>query len=321
MSETVDKRLQDKQGLKEKEEEKKEIKWEAPFDIQRPNCIPGYGPYSISQFNDDDDDDDIRPSSPMDSLNEDIFDTKKSNTPSSSGDSGYGTTRAKSNNSNTSNKKVQDLFEALFAPVSSHTNTPPPSLKIQPSSTVSNSGNGGVNSKLSLLFSKKNDPHYVKYQTWSNHQLQHNQSTPLLKKVSSMRRPHEESLFKPTSDWSAIHESPLTNNTHPTELPLTIKVQKEHPLPPSPPRKQSRSRRRTDASLQRIPPEAIQTNIPAKPKHVRCKSIGSTLDAKALESKSPQDLKSPIMISPTDMSDILEHYDEKSTLLARYVSR
>ncbi|KAI7889775.1 kinase-like domain-containing protein [Mucor mucedo] len=167
----------------------------------------------------------MRPSSPTESLNEDIFDTKKSNTPSSSGDSGYGTTRAKSNNSN-HNKKVQDLFEALFAPVSSHTNTPPPSLKIQPSSTVSNSGNN-VNSKLSLLFSKKNDPHYVKYQTWSNHQLQHNQSTPLLKKVSSMQ-------------------------------------------------------------------------------------------AKASESKSPQDLKSPMLFSPTDTSNILEHYDEKSTLLARY---
>ncbi|KAG2197477.1 hypothetical protein INT47_003085 [Mucor saturninus] len=317
----MNKRLQDKQGLKEKEE-RKESKWEAPFDIQRPNCIPGYGPYSISQFNDDDDDDDdinddMRPSSPTESLNEDIFDTKKSNTPSSSGDSGYGTTRAKSNNSN-HNKKVQDLFEALFAPVSSHTNTPPPSLKIQPSSTVSNSGNN-VNSKLSLLFSKKNDPHYVKYQTWSNHQLQHNQSTPLLKKVSSMRRPHEESLFKPSHPWPVIHES--SPNDH---LPLTIKVQKEHPLPSSPPapsappRKQSRSRRRTDASLQRIPPEAIQTTITIKPKHVRCKSIGSTLEVKASESKSPQDLKSPMLFSPTDTSNILEHYDEKSTLLARY---
>lgn len=265
----------------------KESKWDPPFDIQRPNCIPGYGPYSIANFKDDDD---------SDSFDEEVmFDTKKSDTPSSSGDSGYGTTsRSKSNNSN---NKVQDLFEALFAPVL----TPPPSLKIQPSSTVSHSG---VNSKLSLLFSKKNDPHYVKYQTWSNHQLQHNHSTPLLKKVSSMRRPHEESLFKPTQNWPATID----------ELPPTIKVEKEHPPAPPPLRKQSRGRRRTDASLQRISPDAIQT---AKPKHVRCKSIGS-LDPKALEIKSPAEARSPLF-SPTDTSNTLEHYDEKETLLARYV--
>lgn len=304
MSETFDisnKRMNTQQGSKET----KENKWDPPFDIQRPNCIPGYGPYSIANFKDEQDE--SRPSSPMDSFDEDMFDTKKSNTPSSSGDSGYGTTttRTKSNNSN-NNKKVQDLFEALFAPVV----TPPPSLKIQPSSTVSHSG---VNSKLSLLFSKKNDPHYVKFQTWSNNQqLQQNLSTPLLKKVSSMRRPHEESLFKTTTnEWSAIDE-----------LSPTIKIEKEHP----PPRKQSRGRRRTDASLQRIiPPEAIQTS---KPKHTRCKSIGSTLAVKTLDVKSPTltvksptlDPKSPILFSPIDTSNILDHCDEKGTLIARYVS-
>lgn len=284
--------------------------WDPPFDIQRPNCIPGYGPYTIDNFkNDDDDDNDYdeddneyeyglsQPS--IHSFDEeDMFDTKKSNTPSSSGDSGYGTTRRKSNNSN---KKVQDLFEALFAPVTPPTVKQPPSLKIQPSSSLSNTvPHSGVNSKLSLLFSKKVDPHYVKYQTWSNNQHQKsavitNLSTPL-KKETSVRRPHEESLFK--------------------SLPPIIKVEKE--IPDSLTRRPTRNRRRTDASI--LQPTAIlsstttnttttNTNSSKRNKHVRCKSIGSTQYMK------------PSVTSPIDpAADILDHFDEKGTLTARYVS-
>lgn len=277
--------------------------WDPPFDIQRPNCIPGYGPYTIDNFKDDDNDDDneedneyeygLSPPSIRSFDEEDMFDTKKSNTPSSSGDSGYGTTRRKSNNSN---KKVQDLFEALFAPVTPPTVKQPPSLKIQPSSSVSNTvPHSGVNSKLSLLFSKKVDPHYVKYQTWSNNGHQKsavitNLSTPL-KKGASVRRPHEESLFK--------------------SLPPMIKVEKE--TPDSLATRQTRNRRRTDASI--LQPTTILTSATTKNnstlkqnKHVRCKSIGSTLDIK------------PSVISPIDATDILDHFDEKGTLTARYVS-
>ncbi|KAI9253095.1 kinase-like domain-containing protein [Helicostylum pulchrum] len=304
------------QGSKEKKEMKKQNieeitainNWDPPFDIQRPNCIPGYGPYTIDNFkNDDDDDNDYdeddneyeyglsQPS--IHSFDEeDMFDTKKSNTPSSSGDSGYGTTRRKSNNSN---KKVQDLFEALFAPVTPPTVKQPPSLKIQPSSSLSNTvPHSGVNSKLSLLFSKKVDPHYVKYQTWSNNQHQKsavitNLSTPL-KKGTSVRRPHEESLFK--------------------SLPPIIKVEKE--IPDSLTRRPTRNRRRTDASI--LQPTAIlsstttnttttNTNSSKRNKHVRCKSIGSTQDMK------------PSVASPIDpAADILDHFDEKGTLTARY---
>lgn len=321
--------------------------WDQP-PFERPNCIPGYGPYSIEQFKDDDDDDDndndrydeyedeyelSTPSSLIHSFDEDeedMFNTKKSNTPSSSGDSGYGTTRRKSNNSN-NNKKVQDLFEALFAPVAVHNATTttttitqsPPSLKIQPSNNNNNNNNtvshSGVNSKLSLLFSKKPDPHYVKYQTWSNNQQQQlqqqkssavitNLSTPLKKGVS-MRRPHEENLFK-------------------SSLPPVIKVEKEIPVAAVDPlvRKQTRTRRRTDASILQptiILPITTTTNNnnnnhnistiiqspKLDPKHARRKSFGSALD-----------MKTSSLTSPIDTSNILDHYNDKGTLLARYVS-
>ncbi|KAG2234680.1 hypothetical protein INT48_005832 [Thamnidium elegans] len=296
------------QGSKEKKEMKKQNieeitainNWDPPFDIQRPNCIPGYGPYTIDNFKDDDNEDEyeygISPPSIHSFDEEDMFDTKKSNTPSSSGDSGYGTTRRKSNNSN---KKVQDLFEALFAPVTPPTVKQPPSLKIQPSSSVSNTvPHSGVNSKLSLLFSKKVDPHYVKYQTWSNNQQQKsavitNLSTPL-KKRTSVRRPHEENLFK--------------------SLPPVIKIEKEIPDPLT--RKPTRNRRRTDASILQstaiLSSDIITTTTSTSTgtfkqnKHVRCKSIGSTLDMK------------PSVTSPIDATDILDHFDEKGTLTARY---
>jgi hypothetical protein len=46
--------------------------------------------------------------------------------------------------------------------------------------------------------------------------------------------------------------------------------------------------------------------------HVRCKSIGSTL-----EMKSPI---TPNIASPIDLKNILEHCDEEGDLIARYVS-
>ncbi|CAO3619332.1 unnamed protein product [Mucor hiemalis] len=176
-------------------------KWDPPFDIPRPNCVPAYGPYSIDKFINEEDEDEeenaLSMSSPVNYTNEeeeDMYNTKKSNTPSSSGDSGYGTTAMRSTTS--ANNKVQDLFEALFAPVAPPPVTkPPPSLKIKSTKTISH-GNTITSSKLSLLFTKKKDPHYVKFQTWSSHHQSAtitNISTTVKKSNDgSISRPHEE---------------------------------------------------------------------------------------------------------------------------------
>jgi tRNA A-37 threonylcarbamoyl transferase component Bud32 len=300
---------------------------EPPYDIERTNCIPGYGPFDITHFKDDEASASSRSPSPINSFeeDEDIFGTKQSHTPSSSGDSGYGTTtrRKRSSSSVTTitkkelmNHKVQDLFEALFAPVAV---PQPPTLKIHPKTSASHTGNS---SKLSLLFSKsraqqqhkKKEPHYVKFQTWSTNNSSNAQkacsttSTPL----GSIRRPHEEKLLRSqphfNSEW---HQTNV--------LPPTIKVQEK---------KAPRPRRRTDASLLRATPElvlpTIVTALPPPPpppittKHTRCRSIGSTLDPPLMHMKTPTPNASVSLSSQMDSHNSLELYDQDGNLMARY---
>jgi hypothetical protein len=318
------------------------ILWgEPPYDIQRTNCIPGYGSFDITHFKDDEEEItsiSSRSPSPINSFeeDEDMFGTKQSHTPSSSGDSGYGTTTRRKRSSSTTtantkkelvtNHKVQDIFEAIFAPV---TAPQPPTLKIHPNTTKNSACHTGNSSKLSLLFSKsraqqqqnkKKEPHYVKFQTWSNNNNSNAQmacsttSTPL----GSIRRPLEEKLLKYqpqiSSEWQ--HQTDV--------LPPTIKVQ-------DPLKKAPRSRRRTDASLLRTTPELvlpippnIVTALPTPPvplvnaKHTRCRSIGSTLD-------SPMHMKTPVtpntsisLSSQMDSQNNLELYDQDGNLMARY---
>lgn len=301
----------------EKEEENSPYtKWDPPFDILRPNCVPAYGPYSIDKFINKEEEDALSSPSPDDEEEEeDMYNTKKSNTPSSSGDSGYGTTAMRSNSSssvttstNNNNNKVQDLFEALFAPVAPPPATkPPPSLKIKSTKTVSH-GNTITSSKLSLLFTKKKEPHYVKFQTWSNHHRQSsatitNLSTTLNKNKSNHALPHEENLFRSPQPTITEHEWKHRPDAAP---PLMIKVEKEHPkLPPQQQQQQQqRGRRRTDASLALPPPEIVTT---PKPQHSRCKSTGSSLD---FINKSA---------AATIDDNILDQYEE-GNLIARYVS-
>lgn len=311
----------------EKEEENNNssphTKWDPPFDIQRPNCVPAYGPYSIDKFINEEDEDEeenaLSTPSPVNYANEEeeeegMYNTKKSNTPSSSGDSGYGTTAMRSSSTTTStnnnnNNKVQDLFEALFAPVAPPPATkPPPSLKIKSTKTVSH-GNTITSSKLSLLFTKKKEPHYVKFQTWSSHHHHQssatitNLSTTLSKKKSNHASPHEENLFRSPQPTITEQEWKHRPDAAP---PLMIKVEKEHPKPPPhrQPHQQQRGRRRTDASLALPPPEIITT---PKPQHSRCKSTGSSLD-----------FINKATAATTAMDDnILDQYEE-GNLIARY---
>lgn len=325
---------------------------EPPFDIQRPNCVPGFGPFDITTFKDDDEEeeeDQISIQSFLDNTSStidfdednDIYDAKQSHTLSSSGDSGYGTRRKNrkrsssiqpQSKSTTENNKVQNLFEALFAPV---TTTPsPPSLKIHPTSSKSTASLTGTHSsrssnrnsitsptkKLSLLFSKSRashqqqikEPHFVKYQTWSNNNSNDKHKlSPTSTASTSIRRPHEENLFKCND---IIEEE---------SLPPIIKIQDPIPKRSS---LQQRGRRRTDASLIRVkseimtPPSIVTTPTPALPKssqHDRCKSIGS-LDL--LSPATPNTALS--LISPTiENSNILDHCDQDGNMIARYVSK
>ncbi|GAN01455.1 conserved hypothetical protein [Mucor ambiguus] len=344
---------------------------EPPFDIQRPNCVPGFGPFDITMFKDDpreeDQVDEISIQSFLDSTldfddDNDMYDTKQSHTPSSSGDSGYGTRRKNRRRSSsiqpqsaktidttttmTNGNKVQNLFEALFAPVITTTTAPsPPSLKIHPTSSKSTASLTGTTSsrgsnrssitsptkKLSLLFSKSRashqqqskEPHFVKYQTWSNNNDKHNKTSSSSSPTStsnsnsgSIRRPHEEHLFKCNSD--AILEEELLP-------PPTIKIQEPTTKRSS---MQSRGRRRTDAALIRVkseimtPPSIVTTPspTPALPKtslqkHGRCKSIGSF---DLLSPATPNTAVS--LISPTiqENSNILDHCDQDGNMIARY---
>ncbi|CEP19177.1 hypothetical protein [Parasitella parasitica] len=311
---------------------------EPPFDIQRPNCVPGFGPFDISTFKSDDEEDQMSVQSCLNNTfstidleeENDFYDTKPSHTHSSSGDSGYGTRRKNRKRSSSiqpqskvttpNSNKVQNLFEALFAPVT--TASSPPSLKIHPTSsksTVSSTGttssrhsNKSPTKKLSLLFSKSrashqqqnDDPHFVKYQTWSiNNSNDSHKPSPSTS--SSMRRPHEENLFK----FKDIIEEET--------LPPTIKVQE-----PSQKRisLQQRARRRTDAALMRVKSEIMTTpsivttpisELPKSTHHSRCKSIGS------LDLLSPN--IPPSLISPTiEDRNILDHCDQDGNIIARY---
>jgi hypothetical protein len=268
-----------------------------PYDIERPNCVPGFGSHNI---NDDFEHDQISidsarlnsSTSPPSSINsfdpqplneedeyEDMYDTHKSHTPSTSGDSGYGTTRNKASQalnkqkSNDTMYKAQDLFEALFAPATDRQQT----------------------GRLSLLFTKtreKKEPHFVKFQTWSSNK---NIKSPMpTSSVSStIRRPHEEKLFSSKA------------------LPAVIKV--ETPLVRK--TSQQRPRRSTDASLLRhhsiVPPSPTK---PTKSQHSRSRSIGSALD-------HTEKIFSPVNSnSVVDSSDKLDLYDDNKELIARYVS-
>lgn len=347
---------------------------EPPFDIQRPNCVPGFGPFDITTFKDDpreqDQDDEISIQSFLDSTldfddDNDMYDTKQSHTPSSSGDSGYGTRRknrkrsssiqpqsAKTTETTINGNKVQNLFEALFAPVTTPSPPPPPttapsppSLKIHPTSSKSTASLTGTTSsrgsnrnsitsptkKLSLLFSKSRashqpqskEPHFVKYQTWSNNNDKHKTSLPSPTSASnsnsgSIRRPHEEHLFK--SNNNVIVEEELLP-------PPTIKIQ-EPTTKRSSVQQPTRGRRRTDAALIRVkseimtPPSIVTTPTPTLPKsslqkHGRCKSIGSF---DLLSPATPNTAAS--LISPTvqEDSNILDHCDQDGNMIARYVS-
>ncbi|KAL7320772.1 Protein kinase of the Mitotic Exit Network [Mucor circinelloides] len=334
---------------------------EPPFDIQRPNCVPGFGAFDITTFKDDpheqEHDDEISIQGFLDSTldfddDNDMYDTKQSHTPSSSGDSGYGTRRKNRRRSSsiqlpstkttetTHGNKVQNLFEALFAPITTPTTSTapsPPSLKIHPASSKSTASLTGTASsrgsnrnsltsptkKLSLLFSKSRashqqqskEPHFVKYQTWSNNNDKHNKSSTTHANSGSIRRPHEENLFKGNND--VIMEEEL--------LPPTIKIQEPTTKRSS---MQTRGRRRTDASLIRVKSEILTlpsivttpSPTPALPKsapqkHGRCKSIGS-LDL--LSPATPNTALS--LISPTiqETSNILDHCDQDGNMIARY---
>lgn len=307
---------------------------EPPYDIQRPNCIPGFGSYDINNFKNEEIDQVsiessriINNASPPSSINsfdlqfqplneeveyEEMYDTHQSHTPSTSGDSGYGTTRNKSSqdNSNTINhqksndnlNKAQDLFEALFAPVSKQTmkHSEKPSAHVQ---------QGG---RLSLLFSKarehkKKEPHFVKFQTWSNNKKndQIHSPIPASSISSTIQRPHEEKLFytlarTKSSEW----ENKET-------LPPVIKI--EDPTPLVRKTTQQRARRRTDASLFR-PEKDSQPSITEnsiKKHHTRSRSIGSALGQAEF---------SPVKLNGVDGGNNLDIYDDDSELVARYVS-
>ncbi|KAK4511656.1 uncharacterized protein ATC70_012873 [Mucor velutinosus] len=344
---------------------------EPPFDIQRPNCVPGFGLFDITTFKDDpheEDQDDgmsiqsfLDPTLDFDDEN-DMYDTKQSHTPSSSGDSGYGTRRKNRRRSSsiqpqstktietttttiTNGNKVQNLFEALFAPVTTPPPTAPspPSLKIHPASSKSTASLTGTTSsrgsnrssitsptkKLSLLFSKSRashqqqskEPHFVKYQTWSSNNDKHNTSSspsPTSTSASnsgSIRRPHEEHLFKCSNN--VIIEEEL--------LPPTIKIQEPMTKRSS---MQPRGRRRTDAASTRVkseimtPPSIITTPspTPALPesslqKHGRCKSIGSFDLLSPATPNTAVSLISPIV---QENSNILDHCDQEGNMIARY---
>lgn len=350
---------------------------EPPYDIQRPNCVPGFGPFDITTFKDDpreqqQHDDEISIQSFLDSStlefddddDNDMYGTKQSHTPSSSGDSGYGTRRKNRKRSSssiqpqstktidTNGNKVQNLFEALFAPVTTSPTTAahsPPSLKIHPTSSKSSTAasltgtsssrgsnrRGSITSptkKLSLLFSKSRashqpqskEPHFVKYQTWSNNNDKHNKPSGSPTTSNSIRRPHEEHLFKSHNHVIMEEQELLPPPTIKIQEPISTKqssVQQQQPL---------RGRRRTDAALIRVkseiltPPSIVTTPPPALPKstalqkqHGRCKSIGSF---DLLSPATPNTAVS--LISPTiqENSNILDHCDQDGNMIARYVS-
>lgn len=176
---------------------------ESPFE--RPNCVPGFSTLTTSE---------PTPPSTINSLDV-MYETQQSHTPSTSGDSGYGTTRKKSLQSN---DKAQDMFEALFSP--------PSSLKMQPKNDNSVPR---TETKLSQLFHQKQP----KFQTWSTHNKGpspvKSTSTTLPQKSKRTRRKTDASLADPPSIITQKHKSigskseqvfsPTTPNTATTISP------------------------------------------------------------------------------------------------------
>ncbi|KAI8047562.1 kinase-like domain-containing protein [Gilbertella persicaria] len=284
-----------------------------PLDIQRPNCIPGIGPFNISDFRDEEEEDYTLPiqydeeeeeDEDEDDEDEHTYDTKKSHTPSFSGDSGYGTAARRKTNRKAvkeEEQKVQDLFESLFAPIPTTPDVQqqqiatPPSLKMHPPSTPAS-----THSKLSLLFSKKKnksskEPHFIKFQTWSSQNQQHS--------TIDSRRPYEEDLFKSAKEKNeqlSLLNFLEENRIEPC-LPPTIQVQ-------SPTK--NRPRRRTDASLTRV---LLPSKTEQKQIHSQCQSIKSIPEQKTI---IPQKSVSSSLNAVGDNN--LELSNEQGNVVARY---
>ena len=119
-----------------------------PYDIERPNCVPAFGSFSISDFKSDEDD----------SIDQD-------------------------NDTQQQDNDVHDLFESLFAPISAIPAIQQPDILLatSPSLKICPPPASSAPSKLSLLFKKKSksnkDPHFVKFQTWSKQHPKRSLST------------------------------------------------------------------------------------------------------------------------------------------------
>ncbi|CAO3667237.1 hypothetical protein CU097_009917 [Rhizopus azygosporus] len=172
------------------EEDRKEEEWSPPSD--QPGCMPVFGTHPLLlhekklKYYDEDEEE---------FLEDNIYDTKMSST--SSGDSGYGTHRhpTKEEKKHTA---AQDIFESI--------------LKPPPSNSISSSSTHKANNRLSLLFSSKNrhkkEPHFVKFQTWSNNKANYNQQQ--YKKSASVIE--GKSPYVPQPDLLPIAKRKSTNS-------------------------------------------------------------------------------------------------------------
>lgn len=155
----------------------------SPFE--RPNCVPGFSILG-----------EPTPPSTINSLDQknidDMYETQQ--TPSTSGDSGYGTTRKKQS------ERAQDIFDALFSPPSS-----PPSLKTHPKSSVSRTE--PPTTKLSSMFHSKKD--LVKFQTWSNN----NKARPIPTASTSTGTPIKSKRTRRKTDVELVPDSIITKHT------------------------------------------------------------------------------------------------------------
>jgi hypothetical protein len=199
--------------------------WGSPFEIKRPNCIPGFSTISL---------DDLEElPSPIDTLSfgdeedfgEDIYNTNKSNTPSSSGDSGYGTTRKSSSLSSHRNSRtisgstrVAEHFHAMFTPEPSKTH-PIQSTVTDPDVTPAS---------LSSLFQN---------------------STPTKKKSSSLSaRPSQETCVRETKAATLSHKSTRKNRTSSQEWQTTL--QRKHEI--------EKSCRRKERKVSDVPTDHLE---------------------------------------------------------------
>jgi hypothetical protein len=172
------------------EEDRKEEGWSPPSD--RPGCMPVFGTHPLLlhekklKYYDEDEEE---------FLEDNIYDTKMSST--SSGDSGYGTHRhpTKEEKKHTA---ARDIFESM--------------LKPPPSNSISSSSTRKASNRLSLLFSSKNrhkkEPHFVKFQTWSNNKANYNQQQ--YKKSASVIE--GKSPYVPQPDLLPIAKRKSTNS-------------------------------------------------------------------------------------------------------------